>query len=73
METPSATVDVSEMMSSEVHFHASVLSRDVAEIVPSMDLNGSHAKSCSAGNQLNLTFSGNVCHVFEKNGNNLEL
>ena len=40
METLSATVDVSEMMSSEVHFHASVLSRDVAEIVPSMDLNG---------------------------------
>ena len=71
METLSATVDVSEMMSSEVHFHASVLSRDVAEIVPSMDLNGSHAKSCSAGNQ--LTFSGNVCHVFDKNGNNLEL
>ena len=66
-------VDVSEMMSSEVHFHASVLRRDVAEIVPSMDLNGSHAKSCSAGNQLNLTFSGNVCHVFDKNGNNLEL
>ena len=73
METLSATVDVSEMMSSEVHFHSSVLSRDVAEIVPSMDLNGSHAKSCSAGNQLNLTFSGNSCHVFEKNGNNLEL
>lgn len=70
--TLTATVDVSEMMGSEVHFHASVLGRDVVVIVPTMDLNGSHAKSFSAGDQLNLTFNGNVCHVFDRDGKNLE-
>ena len=71
--TLSATVDVSEMMGSEVHFHASVLGRDVVVIAPTMDLNGSHAKSFSAGDKLNLTFTGNVCHIFDRNGKNLEL
>ena len=71
--TLAATVDVSEMMGSEVHFHASVLGRDVVVIVPTMDLNGSHAKSFSTGDRLNLTFNGNVCHVFDKDGRNLEL
>ena len=70
--TLAATVDVSEMMGSEVHFHASVLGRDVVVIVPTMDLNGAHAKSFSAGDRLNLTFNGNICHVFDKGGKNLE-
>ncbi len=71
--TLAATVDVSEMMGSEVHFHASVLGRDVVVIVPTMDLNGAHAKSFSTGDRLNLTFNGNVCHVFDRDGKNLEL
>ena len=61
------------MMNSEVHFHASVLGRDVVVIVPTMDLNGSHVKSFSAGDQLNLTFNGNICNVFDRDGKNLEI
>ncbi|MCI8399975.1 MAG: sn-glycerol-3-phosphate ABC transporter ATP-binding protein UgpC [Oscillibacter sp.] len=67
-----ATVEVSEMMGSEVHFHASVLGRDVVVIVPTMDSNGTHIKSFSTGDKLHLTFNGSVCHVFDKDGKNLE-
>ena len=70
--TLAATVEVSEMMGSEIHFHASVLGRDVVVIVPTMDLNGAHIKSFSTGDKLHLTFNGSVCHVFDKDGRNLE-
>jgi len=68
--TLTAAVDVSEMMGSEVHLHASAGGRDVVVIVPTLDLGG--ARSFSAGDKLNLAFSGNVCHVFDKDGRNLE-
>ena len=68
--TLTATVDVSEMMGSEVHLHASAGGRDVVVIVPTLDLGG--ARSFSAGDRLNLSFSGNVCHVFGQDGRNLE-
>lgn len=71
--TLAATVDVSEMMGSEARFHTGVLGREVVVIVPTMDLNGAHAKSFSTGGRLNLTFNGSVCHVFDKDGRNLEL
>ncbi len=70
--TLAATVEVSEMMDSEIHFHASVLGRDVVVMVPTMDLNGAHIKSFSTGDMLHLTFNGSVCHVFDKDGRNLE-
>jgi len=69
--TLKATVDVSEMMGSEVHLHASAAGRDVVVIVPTLDLGG--ARSFSAGETLHLSFHGNVCHVFDKDGRNLEL
>ena len=68
--TLTAAVDVSEMMGSEVHLHASAGGRDVVVIVPTLDLGG--ARNFSAGDKLNLAFSGNVCHVFDKDGRNLE-
>ena len=68
----SATVDVSEMMGSEVHFHANVNGKDVVVIVPTMDANGAHIKPFAIGDKLNLAFGGNVCHVFDKEGKNLE-
>ncbi len=68
--TLTAAVDVSEMMGSEVHLHASAGGRDVVVIVPTLDLGG--VRSFSAGDKLNLAFSGNVCHVFDKDGRNLE-
>ena len=70
--TLTAKVEVSEMMGSEVHFHANAEGRDVVVIVPTMDATGTHIDSFHAGDQLNLTFSGNVCHVFGQDGKNLE-
>ena len=71
--TLSATVEVSEMMGSEVHFHANAGGKDVVVIVPTMDAAGEHIDSFRAGDKLNLTFSGNVCHLFDSEGRNLEL
>ena len=70
--TLTATIEVSELMGSEVHFHANAGGKDVVVIVPTMDANGERIDSYHAGDKLNLTFSGNVCHVFAKDGKNLE-
>ena len=67
-----ATVEVAEMMGSEIHFHAAAEGRDVVVIVPTMDTNGQHIDTFQAGDKLNLTFSGSVCHVFGQDGKNLE-
>ena len=71
--TLAAMVEVSEMMGSEIHFHANADGKDVVVIVPTMDSNGTHIDSFHPGDKLNLTFSGNVCHMFDGNGENLEL
>ena len=46
--------------------------KDVVVIVPTMNADGERIDSYHAGDKLNLTFSGNVCHVFAKDGKNLE-
>ena len=62
-------VDVSEMMGSSVHLHISSHGRDLIVIVPT---NGA-AASFPMGSEVNLTFGGNVAHVFSKEtGKNLE-
>ena len=58
-----ATIDVSEMMGSEVHLHVNANGKDVVIIVPTMDLGGA---SYSYGSALEFTFGGDVCHVFNK-------
>ncbi len=67
-----ATINVSELMGSEVHFHANANGNDVVVIVPTMNSNGERIESYHRGDKLNLTFSGNVCHLFGADGNNLE-
>ena len=62
-------VDVSEMMGSSVHLHVTAEDKDVIVIVPTTG--GSIAYPM--GSELNLTFDGNVAHVFDKEtGMNLE-
>ena len=62
-------VDVSEMMGSSVHLHVTAEGKDVIVIVPTTG--GSVAYPM--GSELNLTFNGNVAHVFDKEtGMNLE-
>ena len=64
-----AKVDVSEMMGSSVHLHVTAEGKDVIVIVPTTG--GSIAYPM--GSELNLTFNGNVAHVFDKEtGMNLE-
>ena len=70
--TIAARVDVSEMMGSEVHFHANANGKDVVIIVPTVDLSGNHMETFAYGAKIRFTFSGNVCHVFDKGGKNLE-
>ena len=60
-----ATVDVSEMMGSEVHLHLNAEGRDTIVIVPTLTLGENLAKFTS-GSALRFTFGGNVAHVFSK-------
>ncbi|MDO5441254.1 MAG: sn-glycerol-3-phosphate ABC transporter ATP-binding protein UgpC [Bacillota bacterium] len=57
-----ATVDVSELMGASVHLHLNSNGKDVIVIVPT---NGA-AASFPMGSTVNLTFNGNVAHVFSK-------
>ncbi len=63
------TVDVSELMGANVHLHVSALGKDGIIIVPTLDLKGS---KFDIGSEVHFTFGGNVVHVFDKDGNNLE-
>ena len=56
------TVDVSELMGSSVHLHVSAEGKDVIVIVPT---NGD-AAHFPMGSEVNLTFGGNVAHVFSR-------
>ncbi|MDY3280837.1 ABC transporter ATP-binding protein [Dysosmobacter sp.] len=67
-----AVVDVSEMMGSEVHLHANADGKDVVIIVPTMDANGNHQGTFVHGDEIHFTFGGNVCHLFDAEGKNLE-
>ena len=57
-----AMVDVSEMMGSSVHLHVDADHKDVIVIVPTMNSSSVYPM----GSEVNLTFSGNVAHVFSK-------
>ncbi len=64
-----ATVDVSEMMGSQIYLHVNALGKDGIIIVPTLELGG---KQFGLGEELEFTFPGSVVHVFNKDGNNLE-
>ena len=70
----SGTVDVSEMMGSEIHLHVNVLGKDAIIIVQTMDLQESgHKLDYSIGRPIEFTFGGNMIHLFDKaSGKNLE-
>lgn len=56
-----AKVDVSELMGTSVHLHVTTLGRDVIAIVPTEG-----RKVELAGQEIHLTFSGNVANLFSK-------
>lgn len=64
-----ATVDVSEMMGSQIHLHVNAMGKDGIIIVDTMGLN---ERQFSIGEEIDFTFPGEVAHVFGKDGRNLE-
>lgn len=62
------TVDVYEMMGSEIHYHVTYAGQDVILIVPTLD-----NETVGMGKEIGFTFTGSVAHVFDKEtGKNLE-
>lgn len=67
------TVDVTEMMGSSVHVHASACGRDTIIIVPTTELAAEQRALLNIGAPVSFTFSGALVHVFDREtGNNLE-
>ncbi len=63
------TVDVYEMMGSEIHYHVTVGDKDVIIIVPTMGMKD----VVPMGEDIPFTFDGKIAHVFDKEtGMNLE-
>ena len=71
--TAAATVDVSEMMGSEIHLHVNSNNKDVVIIVPSLGITAEQRSAFTYGGKISFTFGGNVCHVFDSEGKNLEM
>ena len=68
-----AKVDVSEMMGSSVHLHVTAMGRDVVLVVSTMNMTAAEVSALTGGANVKFNFSGNVCHVFNKEtGVNLE-
>ena len=67
------TVDVTEMMGSAVHVHASACGKDTIIIVQTMDLANEQRDLLTLGAPVSFTFTGDVAHVFDpETGKNLE-
>ena len=66
-------VDVTEMMGSAVHVHASACGKDTIIIVQTMDLEDGQKELLTIGAPVAFTFGGDVAHVFcKETGKNLE-
>ena len=61
-----ARVDVTELMGSTIHMHVNIAGKDAIVIVPTIDLTSDTKNSFTFGAQLNITFGGNVVHMFSK-------
>lgn len=72
-QTLNGTVDVSEMMGSSVHLHLTAMGQDIIVIVPTMEMRGPTPIDFSPGQEIAITFGGNVVHLFSREtGENLE-
>ena len=67
-----ATVDVSEMMGSEVYMHVTANSTDCVIRVATVNLPIDHKRGFAIGDEVNFTFGGEMAHIFEaQSGENL--
>ncbi len=61
-----AQVDVSEMMGSEIHLHATVARKDTVVRIPITDLPADYEAHIRTGSTLQLHFPGGLLHLFDK-------
>ena len=61
-----ARVDVTELMGSTIHMHVNIAGKDAIVILPTIDLTSDTKNSFTFGAKLNITFGGNVVHMFSK-------
>ena len=61
-----ATVDVTELMGSTIHMHVNISGKDAIVILPTIDLSNEQKNGFSYGAKVNITFGGNVVHLFSK-------
>ncbi len=59
------SVDVSEMMGSEIHLHVNAGGRDVVLRVPTTELSAEHKGGITYGTQVHFTFRGDLMHLFD--------
>ena len=59
------TVDVSEMMGSEVHLHVNAQGKDVVMIVPTTELDASQRGGIPYGTEVCFTFRPELIHLFD--------
>ncbi len=64
-ETMSATVDVSEMMGSEIHLHLSCSGKDIVVRIDTTELAYEQRGGLAYGTVINLTFPGDLVHLFD--------
>ena len=61
-----ATVDVTELMGSTIHMHVNIGGKDAIVILPTIDLSSEQKNGFGYGAKINITFGGNVVHMFSK-------
>ena len=61
-----ATVDVTELMGSTIHMHVNISGKDAIVILPTIDLSTEQKTGFNYGAKVNITFGGNVVHLFSK-------
>lgn len=66
------TVDVTEMMGSAIHIHLNAYGHDSVIIEQTTTPEGEVFTEPAPGEQISFSFAGNVMHLFNKDGNNLE-
>ena len=60
------TVDVTELMGSTIHMHVNISGKDAIVILPTIDLSTEQKTNIGYGTKLEVTFGGNVVHLFSK-------
>ncbi len=63
--TIKGTVDVSEMMGSEVHLHVSANGKDVVLVVPTTELDARFRSGVPYGSEVDFTFRPDLVHLFD--------